>query len=251
MKILHFEELTLSQNELQSLTHDEYTVLIALMAVSDELRVFQHLLAQAESSNPSTDGLKDAHRVQFFVLFRTFVAKLVEADDLINQIRTRLRKSHSKYIDQFGKSTGSLKQIRKSKYYKLSKHLRNKAANHYDFENLSQGVKKLTARGPLTVQLNKKRGNSVYSHGDAMMFFAALSSFHDHSEDIHVLYRSLGPWIEWTMDYSRLFSEVTENFFVALLGQDGIEGKWRQTHYYCEPEFTYTRHSKLPLFYFD
>jgi hypothetical protein len=251
MKIIHFEELTLTNSDLDQLSSEEYAVLVGLAAVSDELRVFLNLLAQAESGIPNDENLKHAFRVQFFVLFRTMLSKAWEALRLLESSNTKLRRIDSKYADVFSARSGELRALKKNKHYKYTERIRNTASNHFDLDKLEDQLTSLSARGPLEVMLNKKRANTVYAFGDSLLQFAAMNAVYTGKGSLLEQYKSLGEWVNWSLDLSRFISEVTEAYIIKVLCQENSAAKWRKIHCYCEPEFAYSGDDVLPLFRID
>ena len=192
MKILHFDELILTSASLERLSAEEYSVLVALAAVADEVQVFLNLLAQAETDIPSDERIKHAFRVQFFILFRTTVSKSYEVLKLIDASNAMLRKSSSLQVDVFSRHSDKRRALKKSRFFQLTKKVRNTASNHFDVVQLSNQLATLSERGPIEAYLNKSRANTVYAFGDSLLQFAALNAVSADGESPMYVYQSLG-----------------------------------------------------------
>lgn len=251
MPEITFSDLSFTSDELESLSADEFSILVALAAVVDELRVFQTLLALTETELSSSELVRNAHRVQVFVLFRTYVSKIIETEKLIGKSESQLRKSNSDLSSVFDHRRNDLRELRNSPFFKLSEKFRNKASSHYDLQSIKRGLEGISERGPITANLNQIRGNSIYSFGDAFMNFSVLYGLYASDEEILDAYNRIGEWKAWGMHFSTVATELLELLLLEILDKKFPEKQIEERRHSCDAKFCYRTSDALPLFFVD
>jgi hypothetical protein len=189
---------------------------------------------------PADPTLKEIYRVQFFVLFRTYLAKIFEANRLLNRCELALKKSNSKVASALISAQRELAEVRRSRFFSLTKHMRDKAINHYDLDSIRHLNSILDERGPLTAFIHQTRGNSNYSYGDALLQYGVADLHFGGNGTVIGDIGHLSEWVNWSVEFSRCFSVALESFIQSLDDHVFRDTRVTKKHHYCEPELTYS-----------
>jgi hypothetical protein len=189
---------------------------------------------------PSDQSLKNLYRVQFFVLFRAYLEKIFEANRLLGRCGRTLKDSNSRVTTVLVKAERELADVRKSPFFSLTRHMRDKAINHYDLDAIKHATSILGERRPLTALIHEIRGNSSYSYGDALLQYAVADLHFGGNGSVIKDIGQLSDWVNWSIEFSRCFAATLERFIAGLDELVFTETRVTKKYHYCEPELVYS-----------
>jgi hypothetical protein len=214
--IEHIYKFKLKLSDLSALSHSEKAALTLLCFVVSELNSLKRLSLFAMHTEKLPDDAIPSAAVQRNLILRTITAKLFEFLRLVEKkvdpsaVDDRVKK----IFQQFSKE---LDEARTGIGFTIAKKIRNKMANHFDFEE----AEKIVAQCPDTVEcdfyLTEASGNSYYPMGDEVIFASGvLKAIKDSGLDIS-FHDALDEWIAWTLRLSNLADSIHVAIFEELV----------------------------------
>ena len=214
--IEHVYKFRLRLSDLSALSRSEKAALTLLCFVVSELNSLKRLSLFAMHTEELPDDAVPAVAVQRNLILRTITAKLFEflrlvekkvdpaaVDDRVKMVFQR----YSKELDEARTGVG----------FTIAKKIRNKMANHFDFEE----AEKVAAQCPETVEcsfyLTEANGNSYYPMGDEIIFASGILKAIKDSGLTISFQDALDEWIDWTLRLSNLADSIHVAIFEELV----------------------------------
>ncbi|MDP3262275.1 MAG: hypothetical protein U1E06_19445 [Tabrizicola sp.] len=206
----------LKLSDLSALSPSEKAALTILCFVVSELNSLKRLSLFAMHTEQLPDDAIPSVAVQRNLILRTITAKLFEFLRLVEKkvdpaaVDDRVKKVFQRFSRE-------LDEARTGIGFTIAKKIRNKMANHFDFEE----AEKIVAQCPETVEcsfyLTEANGNSYYPMGDEVIFASGILKAIKDSGLAISFQDALDEWIDWTLRLSNLADSIHVAIFEELV----------------------------------
>jgi hypothetical protein len=225
----------LKWSELSSLTPDEKAGLSILGFLVSEINCLKRISLFAMFPHDPRSDLAPAINIQRNLILRTITAKLFEFLRFVEKqldkqlIETSVSRTIGKYAEE-------VERFREGVGFRLARLIRNKMANHLDFEEARLSAENAQGIVECSYYLTIANGNCYFPIGDEIVFASALHRAWKKSEEERLLNgseteitfeKALDAWIDWTLELAdladrihlALFKEVVEPLVPTRMAQ--------------------------------
>jgi len=221
--IEHLYVFRLKWGELSPLTLDEKAALSILGFLVSEINALKRMSLFSMFPHTEHSDLAPSIAIQRNLLLRTATAKLFE---FLRFVEKRLdpQAEVTSVSRILGKFSTELSSLRDGIGFQLAKHIRNKMANHLDFDEAKFSAEAASNTAECSFYLTNANGNSYYPIGDEIVFASALQGIWKVSEEQKTnkeekasFEEALDAWIDWTLKLSDLADRVHLALFTELV----------------------------------
>ena len=205
--IEHIYKFGLKLSDLSGLSKSEKAALTVLCFIVSELNSLHRLSLFAMHSEDLPQDALPAVALQRNLILRTTTAKLFEflrfAEKKIDPdaLDDRVKKVFQKFSKELGESRSGIG-------FTIAKKIRNKMANHFDFEEAGKIVEQCPESTECSFFLTESSGNSYYPMGDDIIFVSGILKAIKDSKLTITFRDALDAWINWTLQLSRLADSI-------------------------------------------
>jgi hypothetical protein len=221
--IEHLYVFRLRWRELSDLTLDEKAAISILGFLVSEINALKRMALFAMFPHNERSEIASAIVIQRNLLLRTATAKLFE---FLRFMEKRLDPtvaptSVSRIVGGFEKE---LAGFREGIGFQLAKQIRNKMANHLDFDEAKASAEAAQDDVECGFFLTDANGNSYFPIGEEVIFASALKrtwktheDAKEREEDKATFEAALDAWIDWTLKLSDFADRVHLALFEELI----------------------------------
>ena len=214
--IEHVYKFRLKLSDLAALSRSEKAALTILCFIVSELNSLKRLSLFAMDTQELPEDVIPSMAVQRNLILRTITAKLFEFLRVVEKKvdATAVDDRVKKVFQRFSKE---LDEARTGIGFTIAKKIRNKMANHFDFEEAEKVVAQCAETVDCNFYLTEASGNSYYPMGDEIIFASGiLKAIRDSKLDIS-FQDALDEWIDWTLRLSKLADIMHGAIFEELV----------------------------------
>jgi hypothetical protein len=214
--IEHVYVFQLRLSELSPLSKSEKAALAVLCFVVSELNVLRKVSLFSMFSDEMPKDVRPAAAIQRNLFLRTMTAKLFEFLRLVEKKVAQSAQS-DRVKEVLQGFSAEISDARTGIGFTIAKKIRNKMANHFDFEEVERTIDHCEASTDCSFYLTEANGNSYYPMGDDVVFASGVNRAIAESGLTVSFSEALDEWMDWTIKLSVLADSIHVALFEKLI----------------------------------
>jgi hypothetical protein len=219
--IFELGELTLTKAELKALPSEHRDFLFVSEIATNDLVFFGNITAMCGNMQDSDKVIQTYITSRWINIIKHTSAKIYEFGEAYKAYRRKLAKySKNKRPKEF-----NINGIEASRFYALSKVMRNNFVFHYESKEYQKYLDKLDDDQAFTSYLAVANGNTLHSIGDELSVLSPLRNFFEEDyaviksdEELVAVHRKhLHQYVSWCVDCSSLIVRWQQDFMIWIL----------------------------------